>query len=356
MSRYGSNRGSDRKNLVTQGLVTFNCGDGKGIQQHRQQQAASGTLAVLAPYTMSHESMDGHHIKPFELMMGYKDMSKVTQRYANNHVSRSMNNLTLEPFTTFNGIEKKTETDFRNTLLPIGFAADYHVYGDPAQMDVGVAAIVAGSFTTTNTGLQHWTPGQLIKWSPPPMTAAKLDANDDALKDFKQKREEIGAVSASEPLDRFPAVLEPLDFTRDIKKLVQTKLEQAKKDLLKRDGKSLQEVPDSDAIKCLRLKYAADLRTMYVMAGMGDATTLDVNRTNIYSALDATTSDADLIKAVDVYLEYYNAGGAFNKPLLLNGPADTFHFETQQIHEVMSQVVAKSIGFSLPGGGGEVVV
>lgn len=365
---FGSNRDMDRKNLVTQGLVTMNCGDGKEIVENRRQNSteqyrfASGNMGVIA--------MDGHAIRPFELMLAYREMTKTANRYQRNHVSRSMVNFVPECFTTFNGIKKQTRADFRKQLVPLGFAADFHVYGEPAQMDVGVAAIVSGSFTTTNTGTEMFTPGMLLKWSPPPMDAADPASIDKRTKKFQEKRVEVGAVSPAEPIDRFPAVLEPFDFNRDVARVVGDKLLEAQNEIVAGVGVLISDKP-SDAVAFWKKKMAADLRTFLLVQKfytklpgdqqrqdfIGQATEIATSGSYANVPQDVTVLSNALYSAYDPASNLPDDDNMRKLTVAQDGGiATSFGIECAAIHEAMQQVVCKSIGFSLAGAGADVVV
>ena len=343
---FGSNRGSQRKDLVTQGLVTFNCGSGKNIAEYRAKNAGSPNHFAGVTSIASTDRGAALHVKPWELMLTFKDHGSMAKGYARSHISRNMTNLRPEPFTKFGGIKKASEAEFRKTLTPLGFAADYHVYFEPSQMDLGVAAVVSGSFTTNNTGTEMWQPGALIKWSPPPMDPTESVAIDSKTREFVEKRRKVGAVSPSEPADIFPAVLSPFDFDTEVVNGFKAKIAAA-----------LAEVPTttnmrsstaSDNIQFLVRQFKADVLTYLRMMAA-----LNANTTTA-AAID---DDDHMAKKVlqYFYAEETDLSTVANRTAAQNS-VNSFHNQATIIHEAMQKVVCKSIGFSLPGAGGDVVV
>lgn len=373
---FGSNRGPDQKNLVTQGLVTLNCGSGIKIAEWRLRNV--NQLEHFATSGVNGSDVAaGLHIKPWELMLSYKDTEKTAKNYARSHISRNMTNLLLEPFTKFNGIKKKSEAEFRKELFPIGFAADYHIYEEPSQPDLGVAAVIAGSFTTKNTGLEMWTPGVLIKWSPPPMIGTDPSPIDTKTDEFVQKRLQAGAISPSEPKDQFPAVLEPFDFDRDVKRVVGGKLTRAVAEIKQNPNMKIDSENVSDDVAFWRRHMRANLLTamklvFFAQQGLErrrtedetQALTGDLSRvaeSGKYEGLDVGT----LVELSQLLYMGYDAGyqtvwsaraGRSVVEASQQDVGDSFHVCAQAIHESMEQVVCKSIGFSLPGAGADVVV
>ena len=338
---FGSNRGSQRKDLVTQGLVTFNCGSGKNIAEYRAKNAGSPNHFAGVTSIASTDRGAALHVKPWELMLTFKDHGSMAKGYARSHISRNMTNLRPEPFTKFGGIKKASEAEFRKTLTPLGFAADYHVYFEPSQMDLGVAAVVSGSFTTNNTGTEMWQPGALIKWGPPPMNPDASEAIDSVTRMFVDKRRKVGAVSPSEPADIFPAVLSPFDFDTEVVNGFKEKIATALKEIT--NTTDIASPNASDNIKFLYRQFEAEVMVV-------------VRMSRVLNDVSELQDPDKLREAVRTYYAGLPATATVDDRKLAQSSVTSFHNQATIIHEAMQKVVCKSIGFSLPGAGGDVVV
>ena len=194
---------------------------------------------------------------------------------------------------------------------------------------------------------------------------------DERTRAFQEDRTKVGAVSPSEPIDRFPAVLSPFDFNKDVARVVGDKLVAARVEIAGNADVLTSDTP-SDEVEFWKKKMAADLRTCVligtVRAELPDADTratfdtliANIATTGDYAGLSQKTAQDLSDRLYGVYDPKSTAPANARLSELFRaqdgGIATSFGITCTAIHEAMQKVVCKSIGFSLPGAGADVVV
>jgi len=210
-SNFGTGRGSASKEVVTQGLITMNAGDGQRAFKARLESTSSTRFAPVV--SSGPDPMAFAHPRQWQPMLVDKRVPK--QAVADARISRNLAGHKIEPFGSFNAYDhgNKTKDAIERELVCVGFAAKTITYGEQTQIDGGLALVVAGSFSTTNTGNDTWTPGMLLKWS-----AYHMRSEDGAeLRKWEDTHQRNGGYTEATPRGYYPPVLEGFDFNIDVR-------------------------------------------------------------------------------------------------------------------------------------------
>lgn len=357
---FGSNRGSARHDVVSSGLVVFNVDSSASIAEYRLSSAAAdptknywGPLLGKGP-----DANHRLHIRPWQLLLTHRRGGAKAMRDAVQSTNgRNIANLRMPVFSSFNLYPKKSASAIYDEIEALGFAADWMVYGEPTQIDSGLACVVSGSFTTTNTGVSNWTPGMLLKWTPPPSDPAELDT-------YITRRRNAHAVTPEYPENYFPAVLEPFEFETDVRQSIKRRLQKEFDKMnapggfdsytafadLDVAGKEM----DGDRAFFMRRLRSELARFVLLTAATGGGASL-LGKSGIAGNGGA---DRSFVMAVAQTMINPRAPGSSQIPvrLLEQADSDTFALECEAIHRAAQVVVGKSIGFALPGAGGDIVL
>jgi hypothetical protein len=360
---FGSNRGKARKDVVSAGLVTFNVASSERIAEFRLKNAATmvsgsywGPLLGKGP-----DANHRLHVRPWQPLLTYrKGGLKAIRNAVATTNGRNIASLAMPVFSSFNLHERKEESEIYEEIEALGFSADWMVYGEPTQIDSGLACVVAGSFTTTNTGTSNWTPGMLIKWMPPPRSDADLE-------EFRQAREKAHAITPEYPANYFPPRLEPFDFERDVRQSIRTRI----RNELPRFEKNFDEYmnfSDLDLGKPMsadKAFFMRRLRAEIAHAAYRLETTRGLEQANTFARAmglvdGVTPSGDDKTMVINIARSMYTSTERPPKGTarrsIYQGEGDVFALECEAIHRACQVVLCKSIGFALPGAGGDVVV
>lgn len=210
-SNFGTGRGSASKEVVTQGLITMNAGDGQRAFKARLESTSSTRFAPVV--SSGTDPMAFAHPRQWQPMLVDRRVPK--QAVADARISRNLAGHKIEPFGSFNAYDHgdKTKDAIERDLVCVGFAAKTITYGEQTQIDGGLALVVAGSFSTTNTGNDTWVPGMLLKWS-----AYHMRTEDKKeLLEWENTHQRNGGYTEATPRGYYPPVLEGFDFNRDVR-------------------------------------------------------------------------------------------------------------------------------------------
>jgi hypothetical protein len=352
---FGTNRGSAAKNLVTQGLVTMNVGNGESIVRARHETKGPNKFAPDTSFNGDAYAFD--HVHQFQPLMVQRTQAR--RSLAQNLNMHSVGALTLEPFATFNGFdhEGKTREEIEDEIDVIGFAATPYTYGEPTQTDSGIAAIIAGSFTTQNTGTSLLMPGQLLQWKAYDMRAT--DEDRAALEAFHTKRRQTNAVSNSQPLGRYQPRIEPFDPNKEARLFLHNAL-RAELEWAASTPANAAELLNFDVLDNPALLRRLSPRRRMVMtklrADLAFAASLREDLVSGGNALLGTGDVAGLITAVRRAYGLIPTDDAVKNATLARYSGDMHGVAIDAINNAARKVVAVSIGYSLPGGNIDVVV
>lgn len=241
--RYGGDAfqslgsGGVKQQLVTAGIITANVKVSSAGMEHRANYANKenyiiGSSVNAAALGSGADPRGNVNIRPFDLLLTYKEVPK--SELSKYSYGQALAQFRPPTFSSFTGMDTgiKTEeyrrtgddkTDYnsqellrlrlQNKFVKIGFSADWYTFNEATQKDSGVAAIVAGSFTTTHTGTDVIMPGQLVQWCAPPVVPEFID------KYVRARRTSPGYASQMQD-GRFPALLEPFSAKNSAHTLV----------------------------------------------------------------------------------------------------------------------------------------
>ena len=343
---FGSGRRGDAKELVTQGLVTFNVDASTSVAEFRKQLASTSTdLSKYWGRGLTPKGTDGDrtlHVLPWQLLLTYKrGPTDVIKKLMKNRQARNMANIRVPVFSTFNMYPRTPTEQVYREITALGFSANYHVFGEPTQVDGGLACVVSGSFSTTNTGISGWAPGMLIKWSPPPADPAELQR-------FEKQRENANAITAEYPKGYYPAILEPFNFDYDIRQYVQRRIAPwiaklhtdaaAAANMLDFRRLDLHKATDPDEEFFMQLLRADILRMAPALGSL------------------MPTGSTDRVALAKLLFPAPGAGAPTLSRQEKQAAEDYFVIMCQAIHDVSSRTVGKSIDFCLPSGKGGLVL
>ena len=208
---YSSWTGNANKTTVSSGLVTFNCGTGDDIVKWRLSRAKAG--ADLFGQNASHngDPLAFMHIREWQPLLVHRNPADARRNILYSRGSA----LKLMTFGSFNMSERMSKEEAEDTHELAGFAGGSHTFGELSQPDTGVASVVAGSFSTRNTGISTWSPGSLLQWEGYPM--GKGEEDKKALAEFEQKRAHLNAISPEQPRGSYPVRLETFEFNSAVR-------------------------------------------------------------------------------------------------------------------------------------------
>lgn len=353
MTSFGTNRGSAAKNLVTQGLVTMNVGNGESIVMARHQSKSATKFAPDTTFNGDAYAFD--HVYQFQpLLVGRTQARRSLAQQLNLH---SVGALTLQPFATFNGFDhdNKSREEIEDEFDVIGFAATPYTYGEVTQTDSGIAAIIAGSFTTQNTGTSLLVPGMLLQWKAYDMRST--DADRAALDSFHAKRRQTNAVSNSQPLGRYQPRIEPFDPNKEARLYLHNAMRDELAwaasnptnadelmDFARLDNPALvRSLPPRRRLVMTKLR--ADHLFAGSLAGFLGAGGIYNGQTN-----------AQIVAALQNAYGFVPTGNAALDATIQRSNGDMVGVAIDAINNAARKVIAVSIGYSLPGGNVDVVV
>ena len=349
---FGTNRGSAAKNLVTQGLVTMNVGNGESIVRARHETKGPNKFAPDTSFNGDAYAFD--HVHQFQPLMVPRTQAR--RSLAQNLNMHSVGALTLEPFATFNGFdhENKTREEIEDEIDVIGFAATPYTYGEPTQTDSGIAAIIAGSFTTQNTGTSLLMPGQLLQWKAYDMRAT--DEDRAALEAFHAKRRQTNAVSNSQPLGRYQPRIEPFDPNKEARLFLHNAL-RAELEWAASAPANAAELLNFDVLDNPALIRRLTPRRRIVMTKLrADQVFSAMVGAHLGVDIYIGKANAAVIDALRVAYGFVPTGNPVADKNLQRYTDDMHGVAIDAINNVARKVVAVSIGYSLPGGNVDVVV
>lgn len=379
-NHYGSS-GSNRKNesqIVTQGLVTFNVGSGERWLKQRMDDPNPKRFATN--FAFNNDAYGAVHMQQFQLMLA--DPERAKQDMIKSLGMFVPDSSIIEPLATFNGFDpqKRSRQEIEKRLQPIGFAASSHTYGEMSQVKSGIAAIVRGSISTQNTGISMFFPGQLLKWMAYPMRDTPEDKAE--LKRFMDERHRVGAITSSQPANRFAPRIEPFDYARDSRHYLQSVIRNAL-DAASASTAAAAElfnfaVLENPALQANKtheqLLAMRAIRSAYLTYAVLDAAfTNGITNVQVDALADALTTGKPVanLAAAEVVRRLRILFGMDPFPTVARVTADTnskiarqipklaedMHFVAiDTIMQAGSKVVAQSIGFSKPGGRADIVV
>jgi len=376
-SSFGTGRNSASKEVVSQGIITFNAGSGEAEAMARM--ASSSTTRFATNVALGPDPMAHLHPRKYQPMLVKRQVPKTAVVDA--RVSRNLAGYKLEPFASFNAYDhgNRSKEDIESELMCVGFSANTFVYGEQTQLDGGLAMIVRGSFSTRNTGNTTWTPGMLLKWEAydmRPTDADKLRAWEDA-------HHRNGGYTEQTPRGYYPPVLSAFEYDRDVRFAVKNALRIELNNAASSDSSAVQlfdfsllenpaELRKLSATRVLAMrKIRADLLMLASLANLGDG-----QRTNdafltgfgfgslIGNPLDAT----DAMDRVQDMKQLYNftpteftnvKDESLRKKitqLVRSDGNSSYEVAVDAIVAAMQRVVAVSIDFALPGANGAICV
>lgn len=216
--------GQNKQRVQTEALVTMNAGNGKKIIENRKEQLQSDPANVFGTNLLrGHNHDDVISVRPWQLAMVHRNAN-----LARTAPGLNMHAKLLEPFTSFNLSKRMSAQKAKKTYRPMGWVCDYHVFGEIAQNDSGLALIQHGSFPGQNTSLKPWTPGDILCWKPYEENDDKRDVKDS----FVSRRKAQNYESADFTEDYFPAIVEPCNPVEMAQESLMAELEE----LLARPG------------------------------------------------------------------------------------------------------------------------
>lgn len=349
---FGTNRGAAAKNIVSQGLVTMNVGSGERIVAERRADKSATRFAPDASY--NGDAFAAHHVYQYQPLMVSRQSTK--RSLVQSLTMHSVGALTLEPFATFNGFNhgNRTREEIEEDIDVIGFAGTPYTYGEATQNDGGLAAIIAGSFTTQNTGTSSIVPGQLLQWKAYDMR----DTADDkaALEAFHAKRRQTNAVSNSQPYGRYQPRIEPFDAQTEVRlsfyNALRAELDAAAASPAAADALLNFDALDNEATlrklpmrrRMVMQKLRADFLIAMVMT-TGLAPSPLVNKTN-----------AERVTAFRHAYGIISTGNAAVDKETARACQVSYGIAVDAMNMALRKVIAVSIGYSLPGGNVDVVV
>lgn len=366
---YGSNKGSAKKDEVTQGLVTMNADASAATVNTRLANAANRkpVIGTAAPQG-DVDAKRFLHIRPWQLALTSTTASK---KVVNNMsmTSRNLGGLRPQIFTSFNLYDATKSVDqVAEDLVPLGFTDEHHVYGELSQADKGMAVVVAGSFTTVNTGLSNWSPGQRIKWVP--YDPAEIQSGE-----FDAARRSKKAVTPEHPTGYYPVRLEPFDFNKDVRRAATAAMRTTFVANASTPGKLVDfmrlrtDVADMGTAEAytlqrIRADVAMCLRFYAIAQGSG-VQTRDMAALFGFGSLNNSGKSTDAAAAVGILRQLYaaelgevvepqSALGALSGEVAKQAqgaPADAFNALCSMIHRAQTAVVAESLAYSAPGAG-----
>jgi len=377
-NHYGSS-GSNRKNesqIVTQGLVTFNVGSGERWLKQRMDDPNPKRFATN--FAFNNDAYGAVHMQQFQLMLA--DPERAKQDMIKSLGMFVPDSSIIEPLATFNGFDpqKRSRQEIEKRLQPIGFAASSHTYGEMSQVKSGIAAIVRGSISTQNTGVSMFFPGQLLRWMAYPMRDTPEDRAE--LKRFMDERHRVGAITSSQPANRFAPRIEPFDYARDSRHYLQSVIRNAL-DAASASPAAAAELFNFAVLENPALQANKSHEDLLAMRAIRSAyltyavlLTVDIRTNNTTNALtEALTKGTPVAQRTVVQIiphlrilfgldPYPVTGGvaAANTDKItrqIAKLAEEMHFVAiDTIMQAGSKVVAQSIGFSKPGGRADIVV
>lgn len=374
-SNFGTRRGSASNDVVSQGLVTMNAGDGQRAFKARLESTSSTRFAPVV--SSGPDPMAFAHPRQWQPMLVDKRVPK--QAVADVRISRNLAGHKIDPFGSFNAYDhgNKTKDAIERELVCVGFAAKTITYGEQTQIDGGLALVVAGSFSTTNTGNDTWVPGTLIKWS-----AYHMRPEDRAeLRKWEDTHQRNGGYTEATPRGYYPPVLEGFDFNIDVRLTMKLALK-AELNAAASDSKSAAELFNfallRDPAAMAKLSATRLLAMRRIHADLMLFTALsEARQPNIVDdafvdnlGLGSTANKAIPQAAADNLIGHLRSVYGFSKPLEFGGiranlqsdlaaavRADgnsAYEVAVDAIAAATERVVAVSLDFTLPGAKGAI--
>lgn len=350
---FGTNRGAAAKNIVSQGLVTMNVGSGERIVAERRADKSATRFAPDASY--NGDAYAAHHVYQYQPLMVSRQSTK--RSLVQSLTMHSVGALTLEPFATFNGYNhgNRTREEIEEDIDIIGFAGTPYTYGEATQNDGGLAAIIAGSFTTQNTGTSSIVPGQLLQWKAYDMR----DTADDkaALEAFHAKRRQTNAVSNSQPYGRYQPRIEPFDAQTEVRLSFYNAL-RAELDAAAASPEAADALLNFDALDNEATLRKLPMRRRMVMQKL--RADFLIASTMATSGLGRNPFDgkskAEIVTAFRRAYGFSSTGNAALDKETARACQDSYGIAVDAMNMALRKVIAVSIGYSLPGGNVDVVV
>lgn len=374
-SSFGTGRNSASKEVVSQGVITFNAGSGEADANAR---LASTSTTRFAPNVALGPDPKAHlHPRKYQPMMISRKLPK--QAVIDARISRNLAGYKLEPFASFNAYDHggKSKEEIESELMCVGFAANTITYGEQTQLDGGLAIIVRGSFSTRNTSNTTWTPGMLLKWE-----AYHMRPKDaDKLRMWEDAHQRSGGYTEATPRGYYPPVLTEFSYDRDVRLAMTNalRIELGKATVDSKDAAELfnfallEDPNERRKLSATRLLVMRKIRADFLfLASLGSAETTD----NILlgfgfgSLVGKPLSDTGSLKLAAQLQNVYGLSGPLSfgdevtipglkeKMVQLAGSDGNSSYEVavEAILAATQRITAVSLDFALPGANGAICV
>jgi hypothetical protein len=297
-SAFYGNRNPTNGDVVSTNLITCNVMVAEKVAAMRMKNA---TLRIPGYDVMGPAIGRGKdpaaalHIKPWRPLITYRDMSwRDVVETRRNGVLHPM--LKLPVFGSFNGVTVKegtTQDQFQDKYTMFGFSCTFYSFEEQSQSDTELSAVVSGSFTTLNTGIKRFLPGDLVMWRAPYVDREKRE-------EFKQLRNRLGAVSEDNDAEMLNPILEPFSFDDEIRSVARRRITQCFHVLLN-------DFSSSESISLLNYalvnnqhalsNYVAPHHLLFGLKATGDITTSMMFLSGLIQSGIVTLNDPAIVNA-----------------------------------------------------------
>lgn len=371
-----NNRSRGQRNVLSAGTVTANFRIEETTMDRRianMNSRGPGKLTLGTQLARGHDPVAYGHVRMYQPLITYgsvdkKNIGGAGSRQLSN--PRTVGAVSPPVFASWNCMDVtgvKSQEDFEARFHCVGFAADNHTYKEISQEEMGVAAFVAGSISTVNTGIETWRVGDLIAWHAPPVFEAERAK-------FVATRKERDGITQEYPAEYFPTRLEPFDIDRDSTQALRT--------ILKRFADSLtpgQAIPfdrlDLGSVTTMNERTALLwIRSEFLKIALGAHVLGAANPAAMLASLGLTPG-APASPAIQASLlamlmsplseKKYSAIAGAGIPAAamahvdryyLALPSDSYNVAVRVLHAAHSRVICRSLSFVQPSAAGVIVM